>query len=378
MDSDPEHSLNSEKIALARYRIKFGFYKIIFGTSLVGLAGILIPGAIEYWKTSFEDRRMRIQFESSQSNQQQEYLMEFVSTAIDQDIELRIRFSEYFANVSPRGFKEGWESYFESLKKIREDTQSEIHNNEELIRKLLNIEERSLDQQIALAKLERELDWLYRQIGYAEKNRSIVPSLSDSLLIGVTATAFDGRREALRTRETAIGNLIADSIREVVSKNAVVLISAGNIRAGISAGAITRRDILTVLPFANKLVLIDLSGADLKTALENGVSEVENEKGRFLQVSNIAFVFDPSAPAGSRIVSAMVGGADIEPENTYRVATIDYMFAGADGYTSLARGTVVEGPYAGAIISDLVIAYIAEKGTVAPKVEGRIKSAEAR
>lgn len=206
-----------------------------------------------------------------------------------------------------------------------------------------------------------------------------VSSLEARAPIGVTATVLDSRRETLRSQEAAIGNLIADSIREkLASADAVVLFNGGAIRGNrvYPPGTIlTRWDIMAELPFELKLVIIDLSGADLLAALENGVSQVENRAGRFPQVSNIAFTFDPSAPAGSRVVSAKVGGADLEPERTYRVATNDYMYRGGDGYAALTKGQEVDSPFARSDITTIVMDYIVKKRYVEPRVEGRIKTA---
>ena len=67
-------------------------------------------------------------------------------------------------------------------------------------------------------------------------------------------------------------------------------------------------------------MLIELSGADLLAALENGVSQVENATGRFPQVSGMTFSFDPARPAGSRIVEATVGGTPLARDHHWPAA----------------------------------------------------------
>jgi hypothetical protein len=52
-------------------------------------------------------------------------------------------------------------------------------------------------------------------------------------------------------------------------------------------------------------------------------------------VSNIKFKFDPSRPVGSRIVSAEIGGAPLDNDRIYVLATRGYMGRGKDGYRSL-------------------------------------------
>ncbi len=164
------------EVELERYRIKYGLYKVIFGTAIVGLAGILVPGAIDFWQLVFENQRIDNQLRISQTSQQQEYVKDFLSTALNQDIELRIRFAEYFAHVADERYRNGWQNYFESLTKIRNRTRLEIHEREAELRELLAIETPSVEQQARLDQLERELEWRYREVGYVERDRSVVRS----------------------------------------------------------------------------------------------------------------------------------------------------------------------------------------------------------
>jgi 5'-nucleotidase/UDP-sugar diphosphatase len=119
-------------------------------------------------------------------------------------------------------------------------------------------------------------------------------------------------------------------------------------------------------------VLIELSGADLLAALENGVSQVEDTAGRFPQVSGMSYRYDASKPAGSRIVEVEVGGAPLEMGKIYKLATNDYVFGGGDGYAALTRGKPIIDAAGGTLMASMVMDYIAEQGEVAPQVEGRI------
>jgi 2',3'-cyclic-nucleotide 2'-phosphodiesterase (5'-nucleotidase family) len=130
---------------------------------------------------------------------------------------------------------------------------------------------------------------------------------------------------------------------------------------------------LTELPFGNATVLIDLKGRDLLEALENGVSRVEERQGRFPQVSGLSFAFDPARPPMRRLVEASVGGQPIDPDRVYRVATIDFLLAGGDGYASLARGKSLVDASGGQLTAAQVIAYLAARRTIDATVEGRIR-----
>ena len=162
--------------SLERYRIRYGLYKIVLGTALVGLAGVLVPGAVEYWKLAFEDKRKAVEAGLAQVNSQQAYVKDFLQTALNQDIELRIRFADYFAHVAAEPFKQDWIGFRDSLMKVRDTNRQKIHENESAIRKDLSDNEPDLTTQVQIAEYERKLEWLYREVGYVAKNRSIVRS----------------------------------------------------------------------------------------------------------------------------------------------------------------------------------------------------------
>ena len=192
--------------------------------------------------------------------------------------------------------------------------------------------------------------------------------------IGKTTVELDSRRSTVRTQESSFGNLIADAMREAVGAD-VGLTNGGGIRGDriYEAGTtLTRKDVLSELPFGNVTLLMDLSGADLKAALENGVGRVEDKAGRFPQVSGMKVVYDPAAPKGRRIVSVMAGGKPLDESAIYKVATNDSMGRGGDGYAALKNGKVVIDASGAKLMASQVIDYIAAKGTIAPAVEGRI------
>ena len=194
--------------------------------------------------------------------------------------------------------------------------------------------------------------------------------------VGKTAVMLDSRRSTVRSGEAVFGNLIADAMREGVGAQ-VAITNGGGIRGDRTYDAgttLTRKDILTELPFGNLVVLIELSGADLLDALENGVSEIENVAGRFPHLSGMSVIFDPAAAKGQRIVSAKVGGAALDRAKTYTVATNDYIYGGGDGYAALSRGKPVIDPSGGTLMATMVMDHIAATGSVAPELEGRIQS----
>ena len=192
--------------------------------------------------------------------------------------------------------------------------------------------------------------------------------------VGQTQTALNSQTGDVRTRETTLGNLIADALREALQAD-VALINGGGIRGNrlYEAGTtLKRRDILQELPFSNVGVLLELSGADLLAALENGVSQVENKAGRFPQLSGIRLTYNPGKPAGSRVLDVQVGAKALDRTATYRVATNDFLLKGGDGYSSLSQGKVLIDASGGSLMATTVMHYITTRGSVAPQVEGRI------
>ena len=193
--------------------------------------------------------------------------------------------------------------------------------------------------------------------------------------VGVTRVELDSRRGAVRTRETALGDLVADAIRNATGAD-LAIINGGGLRGDrvYAAGTVlTRKDVLTELPFGNVTVLTLLEGADIAAALENGVSKVKEEAGRFPQVSGLGFTWSPARPVGARVSDVKVDGRPLDPATTYKVATNDYMLDGGDGYASLARGKVLIDPSGGRLLASTVMSYITAKGgAVSPMVEGRI------
>ena len=196
-------------------------------------------------------------------------------------------------------------------------------------------------------------------------------------VIGKSLVALDGDRVKLRTSETSLGNLIADAIlaKTKGDRVEVALINAGGIRNGLPLGNITMGNVLEALPFGNTITRVELTGQQLQSALEHGVSLVEQEEGRFPQVSGIRFVWDVKLPAGKRVTKVEVsdGSGNFRPlkvEAMYRVATNNFLASGGDGYRAFAEGkNLLETGY---LLSDAIAEYISINSPLQRKTENRI------
>lgn len=193
--------------------------------------------------------------------------------------------------------------------------------------------------------------------------------------IGETGTPLDSRKAAVRSGEAAIGNLITDAMR-AFAKTDVALMNGGGIRGDrqYAAGqALTKRDLLSELPFGNKLMVLEITGADLKVALENGLWFGEKAEGRFGQVSGAKIVARRDGVPGGRISSVEIAGAPLDPIRLYKIAVNDFVASGKDGYDVLTKGKVVLGVNEGPLVATVVMDAIRTEGKVMPTVEGRIR-----
>ncbi|WP_420403436.1 bifunctional metallophosphatase/5'-nucleotidase [Nisaea sp.] len=193
--------------------------------------------------------------------------------------------------------------------------------------------------------------------------------------IGATEVALDTRRAAVRSGENAFGNLVADAMRAATGADAA-LTNGGGIRGDTTYApgrVLTRKDILTELPFGNKTVTMRLKGSDLKAALENGVSKVEEGAGRFPHVSGLSFAYSGSKPAGSRVSDILVGGLPLDLGKVYVVAVNDFVARGGDGYASLENGEPIVDASSARLMASQVIEFIQAGDGVTTEVEGRVR-----
>ncbi len=205
--------------------------------------------------------------------------------------------------------------------------------------------------------------------------RSLEGELSKELDIDVAtlASPLDSRTGIIRTQESAIGNLIADAIRASTGAQ-LAITNAGGIRANKQYAAgqkLTRRDVLSELPFGNATVMVEITGKDVKDALENGLRDAPQGAGRFPVVSGLTFEADLKQPQGSRVTAVSVDGKPIDPAGKYTVASNNFMLDGGDGYSALGRGRTLIGLTDGKLMANEVMVYLRRLGTVDAKVEGR-------
>nr|WP_246512911.1 5'-nucleotidase C-terminal domain-containing protein [Azospirillum picis] len=192
--------------------------------------------------------------------------------------------------------------------------------------------------------------------------------------VGRLTAPLDTRREALRSGENAFANAVADTLRRTLDAD-VALINGGGIRGDrlYPAGTLlTRRDIYGELPYHDVGVVLDVTGNQLREAIESGVSAVEQLQGRFPHLSNAEAKIDLGRPPGQRLRSLAVGGKAVVPGAHYRLATSSFLAAGGDGYGMLAGVPRLVEDRDTDFISTQLIEQIARSGAFAPRLDGRM------
>ncbi len=190
-----------------------------------------------------------------------------------------------------------------------------------------------------------------------------------SVVIGKALVALNGERADIRTKETNLGNYVADWMR--VSTGAdIAFMGGGSIRVSVPAGDVTVGNVYAVLPFDNFLEVLEIKGSTLKACLENSVSAYPAQLGAFAQISGFSFSFDPSKKAGSRVVSMTKDGKPMDMDATYKLAVQDYNAIGGDGYSMLVGAKVVY--KTSEWNRDGLVNYIKANPEINPTVEGRI------
>ncbi|MBX9243304.1 choice-of-anchor I family protein [Actinotalea ferrariae] len=184
-----------------------------------------------------------------------------------------------------------------------------------------------------------------------------------------------------RTAESSLGNLVADmqlwatSNPDFAGEPAqIAFMNAGGVRADLirtGDGSVTFADVASVQPFANTLVTMDLTGAQLDAVLEQQWRVSDGAESRLhLAVSEgLSYTFDPRAPLGARVSALTLDGAPVASAATYRVVVNSFLASGGDGYTTFTQGA--RSADTGQVDLAASVAYFEATGVVSPPAVGR-------
>lgn len=211
---------------------------------------------------------------------------------------------------------------------------------------------------------------------YVDTYVAAAAPLANRVVGTLTATAkrseFDG--------ESAAANLIADSMlaaTRAANKGGaqLALVNATGVRVDLPGGEVRYKDAFSMMPFGNVLVVLTLTGAQLKQAIEQQfaipVRAGFDRPSVLAPSAGFTYRHDLTRPVGERIGAIMLDGKAVSPGGQYRVVVNNYLASGGDGLTAFTGGTEVVDP--GIIDIDALIAWIAG-GRVPPAV-GRVEAA---
>ncbi|GLC80408.1 5'-nucleotidase C-terminal domain-containing protein [Lacrimispora brassicae] len=189
------------------------------------------------------------------------------------------------------------------------------------------------------------------QAQYNETLKTVIGHTDVELTVNDPAT---GNR-AVRSAETNLGDLCADAYRYVLGAD-IGFSNGGGVRASIKAGNITYNDTLTVFPFGNMGCVVEATGQQIKDALEMASRNCPQENGGFLQVSGLTYTIDTSKTSNVqldekgnfvkvngayRVTDIMVGGAPLDVNKAYKVASHNYMLKSAGDGMTMFKGSKV-------------------------------------
>jgi 5'-nucleotidase/UDP-sugar diphosphatase len=206
---------------------------------------------------------------------------------------------------------------------------------------------------------------LYSQQQNKDKNKHIVK----------TKIKLNALAQTVRSKESSFSNLLTDALKHHY-KTDIALINGGAIRSNKiyePDSIVTKKDILSALPFSNKAVIVQLTGKQLLEILEHGVAKVETYSGRFPQVSGMQFDFSPQLAAGKRVSNVKIANKSVVADKVYTMATIDYLFEGGDGYESFKQTKAIIDVEQAKLFTNIVIDYLSSLKQITSIPTGRIK-----
>ncbi|SFT01240.1 bifunctional 2',3'-cyclic-nucleotide 2'-phosphodiesterase/3'-nucleotidase [Paenibacillus sp. BC26] len=190
-----------------------------------------------------------------------------------------------------------------------------------------------------------------------------------ALPVGSTETAY--KKENAYTQEIALGSLIADAMKDAMQSD-FAFMNPGGIRADLPLGNVLYSDLFRIQPFGNQLVKMTLTGAQIKTLLQQQWGETAAST-KTLQISGLRYTADFSKPIAERVVAlTKEDGTEITDSAEYTAVVNNFMAAGGDNYTVLTQG---KNPTAGPTDIDAFYYYVLNTfnhGTITAAVKGRI------
>lgn len=186
------------------------------------------------------------------------------------------------------------------------------------------------------------------------KSNEIGGEVAGSITEDITrATKTDGAED--RGGESTLGNLVADALKDgteasQLGKADFGITNPGGLRTDLKCEdqfrdearcEVTAAELNAVLPFANTHGVASLKGSDVKSLFEEQW-QPEGSRNPFLHLGvskGLRVVYDSENARGERVVEVTLDGEPIEDDKVYKVATLSFLAAGGDNFTSFTKGT---------------------------------------
>lgn len=196
------------------------------------------------------------------------------------------------------------------------------------------------------------------------EGEKVVTNLKNDFYRGADAGAETGTN---RGTESSLNSMIADAtlygVNKLTDLNADIgVMNAGGVREDLASGEVTFAEAFAVQPFGNSLGVVEITGEDLKNALEQQWQPGGKRPMLSLGLSkNVQYAYNPDAEQGKRISYVTIDGKPLDPTKTYRVAGSSFLLTGGDGFDSFAKGKFQD---AGQIDVDVFNLYLNDNSDI--------------
>ena len=180
----------------------------------------------------------------------------------------------------------------------------------------------------------------------AERGAEVIGSISDSFNRAYNANPdANGLPVSNRAGESTLGNFVADiQLSSTTASGAqLAFMNPGGLRDDLPFvapdGDVTYKAAAAVQPFANTLVVVDMTGAEIRQVLEQQWPTAGRTSTLKLGTSEgLTYTYDPTAAAGSRIAAVSLDGVAVDDATIYKVTVNSFLASGGDGFTAFANG----------------------------------------
>lgn len=194
-------------------------------------------------------------------------------------------------------------------------------------------------------------------------------SLPDKLQITTELTTKN-----VRVEESSLADVIADALRDAAGTDAAFLAASAFKEVTVPKGTATTEDVLNALSFRrDSISVVKLTGAQIKQALEHGLSLLPQRNIGFLQVSGLSATVDPDAERGKRVTSLKIGGRAYDSAKKYIVAMPAPLADGALTYDKIwSKSDIDKDRDPNLSLEEAVTKYLSSHKTIGDKGEDRI------